>query len=124
MMPILLGPMVLGLDTVAANDALSPKLATFAEIHFEPVMGVRPFFLAGTDALSIEWVSANANFFRERSAVGYVIDASSSEALETLRSKSGYRLLLPLEQPGTLAREYGLRAYPVFVDPAEGVAIQ
>lgn len=99
-------------------------LGQFAPIRFEPLPGARPFFLVSTDSISQAWVRANAAYFRERAAMGYVIAADSPAAFEALRKASAYQPLVPLEQAGTLIEEYALPAYPVFVDPPAGVAFQ
>lgn len=100
------------------------SLGLFAPIQFEPLPGARPFFLVGTDAISQAWVRANADYFRERAAMGYVIEIDSALAFEALRQASAYQSLVPLEQPRSLIEEYALPAYPVFVDPPAGEAFQ
>lgn len=116
--------MVLAITVAAgAVDAALP-LDQFAPVRFEPLPGARPFFLVSTDAVSQAWVRANADYFRGRAAMGYVIGQRSSADFEALRKTSAYPLLVPLNQPDTLIEEYALPGYPVFVDPPAGVAYQ
>ena len=118
-----LAAVMLALGIASATDVMALEFAVAPETHFASVPLSRPFFIVGIDEISREWVIANAEHFRERQAIGYVIDAPLT-SIKAMQQSTGYPSLVPLLQADSLAREYGLVAYPVFVDTKEGVTRQ
>ena len=79
-----------------------------------PVKLHRPFFLVGTDASSIRWLTRNQQALAKLNAVGFVISADSTGAFLVLHNAAKGLDLAPAD--GTLFVDaYGLTRYPVLV---------
>jgi len=96
-----------------------------SESRFEPVPLAAPFFVLGPDEISQQWLFENADYFRSRAAIGYVITDRGLADLDAFRERAGgYLQLYPLPRFKALAELYGLVGYPVFVDTRSGVVRQ
>lgn len=75
---------------------------------------LQPFFLVGSDSISVRWIEANRDALTSLGAVGFLIQADSLHDVETvIRAGAG----LPIAPvPGALiARQFDLSSYPVLV---------
>ena len=74
----------------------------------------RPFFLVGSDEMSLRWLVANAKTLRELDAAGLLVQADTEEDVRRVGEAAQGLSITP--GSGTdLARILGIRHYPVLI---------
>lgn len=86
--------------------------------------GVPPFFIFGADQLSLEWVQANSEYFKERGAIGYLVEALDESHISSIRRKTGYKSIFLLSSDQDIGEQLAIKHYPVFLDFEQGVLIR
>ena len=76
--------------------------------------GIGALFLVGDDALSRQWLQANAAALRERQAVGMVVSVADENSLRTLRELAPGVMMVP-SSGSALARRLQLNHWPVLI---------
>ena len=76
--------------------------------------GIGALFLVGDDALSRQWLQANAAALRERQAVGMVVSVADENSLRTLRELAPGGTMVP-SSGSALARRLPLNHGPVLI---------
>ncbi|KGM78205.1 hypothetical protein EL79_2745 [Escherichia coli] len=76
--------------------------------------GIGALFLVGDDALSRQWLQANAAALRERQAVGMVVSVADENSLRTLRELASGVMMVP-SSGSALARRLQLNHWPVLI---------
>lgn len=109
-----------GLCFLAANSKAEFSMGIFDSWRIEPAQYMAPFFIAGLDSVSSEWIKNNAEYFRDRGAIGYILNVGSSSEIDALRLSSGLTMIFEIEHVEELVEEYELLAFPVFVDVQNG----
>jgi integrating conjugative element protein (TIGR03765 family) len=78
------------------------------------VVGARPLFLIGADALSQRWLAQHRARLKEISAVGLLVATETIEDLETIARIAEGLPIMPA--PGSeIAKLYALKHYPVLI---------
>ncbi len=77
---------------------------------------VRPLFIIGYDAVSVEWLQSNAEILKERNAVGYVANVETEEQLAHLNSILDNQVLLLAMNASDIANKLEIRHYPFYMD--------
>ena len=77
---------------------------------------VRPLFIIGYDAVSVEWLQSNAEILKERNAVGYVANVETEEQLAHLNSIIDNKVLLLAMNASDIANKLEIRHYPFYMD--------
>ena len=75
-----------------------------------------PFFVLGTDALSVRWLKQRRTRLRQLHAVGLVVDVVNANQLRQLR-RLGQGLVLRPVSGDDIARRLGLAHYPALITP-------
>lgn len=78
--------------------------------------GANPLFLIGADRWSLDWLQQNQTQLSELHAVGMVVSVASAQELNILRQAAGPLQLIPASGEA-IARELGLKHYPVLIAP-------
>ena len=73
-----------------------------------------PFFLVGSDALSLRWLAANAKTLREIGALGLLVQADTQEDVRRVAAAARGLSITP-GSGSDLARVLGIRHYPVLI---------
>ena len=73
-----------------------------------------PFFLVGSDELSLRWLAANAKTLREVGAVGLLVQADTQEDIRRVAAAARGLSITP-GSGSDLARVLGIRHYPVLI---------
>jgi integrating conjugative element protein (TIGR03765 family) len=109
----------------------TPDIERFLPVHterlevgtFEPIRrstGVsRPFFLIGTDAVSLEWLKRNRARLVALEAFGLVVEAPTVDGYRRV-VEAGKGLLIRPVNAELIAEHLGLKYYPVLIT-AEGL---
>ena len=82
--------------------------------------GLQPIFVFGADRLSLQWVRTNSSYFKERHAVGFLVEADSDAHVESIREHVGYKTLFLIANDSDFASQLDLKHYPVFIDFEQG----
>lgn len=73
-----------------------------------------PFFLVGSDELSLRWLAANAKTLNEIGAVGLLVQADTQEDVRRVAAAARGLSVTP-GSGSDLARVLGIRHYPVLI---------
>ena len=73
-----------------------------------------PFFLVGSDELSLRWLAANAKTLNEIGAVGLLVQADTQEDVRRVAAAARGLSITP-GSGSDLARVLGIRHYPVLI---------
>ncbi len=76
--------------------------------------GLRPIFLIGDDDLSKAWLRARLPLLRRIKATGFVVNVSTTAALQVLRQLAGGLELVPASG-ADLAQRMQIKHYPVLI---------
>jgi len=79
-----------------------------------------PFFLLGTDNLSLNWLEKNKNKLVELKAVGYLIEAPNMEAWANVIKRTNNRIRIQVASDKGFAERLQIQHYPVLVN-SEGI---
>ena len=74
----------------------------------------RPFFLGGSDELSLRWLATNAKTLNEVGAVGLLVQADTQEDIRRIAGAARGLSITP-GSGSDLARVLGIRHYPVLI---------
>ncbi len=85
-----------------------------ANIRYD--MAVRPLFIIGYDATSVEWLQSNAEILKERNAVGYVANVETEEQLSHLNDILDNKVLLLAMNASDIANKLSIKHYPFYMD--------
>lgn len=97
-----------------ASSALHPEvLARLA--HGNP----RPFFLIGSDAISLQWLTSHRDVLEDLGAVGMLIQAETEVDVRRV-AEVAQGLSITLGSGSDLAAALGIDRYPVLITP-EGI---
>jgi integrating conjugative element protein (TIGR03765 family) len=74
----------------------------------------RPFFLVGSDNLSVQWLRQHREKLMEIGAVGMLVQADTAEDVQRMAA-IGRGLTITLGSASDLAKSLGLVQYPVLI---------
>ncbi len=77
---------------------------------------VRPLFIIGYDATSVEWLQSNAEILKEKNAVGYVANVETEEQLSHLNAILDNKVLLLAMNASDIANKLNIKHYPFYMD--------
>ena len=76
----------------------------------------RPLFIVGYDAVSIDWLKANAEVLIKHNAVGYVANVNSKEEMDYLAHLLDDKLLLLPMNVSEISAQLKIKHYPFYID--------
>ncbi len=85
-----------------------------ANVRYE--VAVRPLFIIGYDATSVEWLQSNAERLKEKNAVGYVANVETEEQLDHLNTILDNKVLLLAMNASDIANKLNIKHYPFYMD--------
>ena len=109
------------LDTLLPVRSPGLQSGVLADTRLKPQVQARlaqgnppPFFLVGSDELSLRWLAANAKTLREIGAVGLLVQADTQEDIRRV-VEAAQGLSVTPGSGSDLARVLGIRHYPVLI---------
>ncbi|WP_338743841.1 integrating conjugative element protein [Pseudomonas sp. KK18] len=93
------------------SPKLSPGRVDARTLH---MLGLKPFFLVGEDATSLEWLSSNATRLTELGAAGLVVDVTDAGSLRRIQSLVPELTVMPVSGDD-IAERLQLSHYPVLI---------
>lgn len=76
--------------------------------------GLKPFFLVGEEASSLEWLTANAERLTELDAAGLVVNVTDAGSLQHIQSLVPELTVMPVSGDD-IAERLQLSHYPVLI---------
>jgi integrating conjugative element protein (TIGR03765 family) len=106
-------PLLSGLHWIlpVRSPKLSPGNVEARTLHMP---GLKPFFLVGEDATSVEWLSSNAARLTELGAAGLVVDVTDAGSLRRIQSLVPELTIMPVSGDD-IAERLQLSHYPVLI---------
>jgi len=93
----------------------SPKLSPGpVEARALKMPGLKPFFLVGEEASSLEWLTANAERLTELDAAGLVVNVTDAGSLQHIQSLVPELTVMPVSGDD-IAERLQLSHYPVLI---------
>lgn len=93
----------------------SPKMSPGrVEARALQMPGLKPFFLVGEEASSLEWLTANAERLTELGAAGLVVDVTDAGSLQHIQSLVPELTVMPVSGDD-IAERLQLSHYPVLI---------
>ncbi len=104
---------------------LTLTFGVFEEYKIENPQHI-PFmmFAIGNDDVSIRWLTANSEYFRNNNSIGFLISADYPMEIQEIRERTGFNKLFLMPNVDELVSVHSIPNYPFVLDTQRGLVRQ